>query len=48
MGDISGLPIGLSFMGRAYSEAELLGFAFAYEQASKARKAPEFKATLDP
>ena len=35
-----GLPIGLAFMGRAYSEAELLGFAYAYEQASKARKAP--------
>ena len=48
MGDISGLPIGLAFMGRAYSEAELLGFAYAYEQASKARKAPEFKATLEP
>ena len=48
MGDISGLPIGLAFMGRAYSEAELLGFAYAYEQASQARKAPEFKATLAP
>ena len=48
MGDISGLPIGLSFMGRAYSEAELLGFAFAFEQASQARKPPEYKATLAP
>ncbi len=48
MGDISGLPIGLAFLGRAYSEAELLGFAYAYEQASHARKAPEYKATLAP
>jgi amidase len=48
MGDVSGLPIGLTFMGRAYSEPELLGFAFAYEQASKARKPPEFVSTLEP
>ena len=48
MGDIAGLPIGLAFLGRAYSEAELLGFAYAFEQASHARKAPEYKATLAP
>ena len=48
MGDVRGLPIGLAFMGRAYSEPELLGFAYAYEQATHLRKAPEYKATLAP
>jgi amidase len=46
VGDSHGLPIGLTFMGRAYTEADLLGFAYALEQVSKARKAPEYKATL--
>ena len=43
-GDVHGLPLGLTFMGRPYSEPELIGFAYAFEQATKARKAPEFKA----
>lgn len=42
-GDSQGLPIGIVFMGRAYSEPELLGYAFAFEQISPARKAPEYK-----
>jgi Asp-tRNA(Asn)/Glu-tRNA(Gln) amidotransferase A subunit family amidase len=33
-------------MGRAYSEGALIGFAFALEQATKARKAPAFLATI--
>lgn len=40
MGLVKGLPVGLSFMGRAYSEAEMLGAGFAYEQAAKARVTP--------
>jgi amidase len=34
-------------MGRAYSEPQLLAMAFAFEQATKARKPPEFRPTLD-
>jgi amidase len=48
MGDVRELPIGLAFMGRAYSEPELLGFAYAFEQATKARKAPNYRPTLAP
>ncbi|HSP18759.1 MAG TPA: amidase [Myxococcaceae bacterium] len=45
MGQVRGLPVGLSFFGRAWSEARLLGLAYAYEQASKARKPPTFAAS---
>jgi amidase len=37
-----GLPVGMSFIGRANSEAKLLALAYAYEQAAKPRKAPRF------
>ena len=47
IGDTHGLPLGLTFMGRAYTEGELLGYAFAIEQVTKARKAPEYKPTLE-
>ena len=46
MGDTLGLPLGLAFMGRAYSEGELLAFGYAFEQKTQARRAPEYKATL--
>jgi len=46
MGSVRGLPVGLAFLGRAYSEPELLGFAYAYEQATHARKTPEYRPTL--
>jgi amidase len=36
--------VGLSFFGRAWSEARLLALAYAYEQASRARKPPTFAA----
>jgi amidase len=46
IGEARGLPLGLTFMGRAYSETELIGFGFALEQATRARKAPSYQATL--
>ncbi|MDZ4373742.1 MAG: amidase family protein, partial [Phenylobacterium sp.] len=42
MGYVVGLPVGMSFLGPAWSEARLLSLGFAYEQASKARREPEF------
>jgi amidase len=41
-----GLPIGISFFGRAYSEPALIKFAYAYEQATKHRRTPRFIPTL--
>jgi amidase len=42
MGDIAGLPVGLSLVGAAWSERTLLKFAYAYEQATQHRRAPAF------
>jgi amidase len=47
-GYVHGLPVGLSFFGRAWSEPALLGFGFAYEQATKHRRAPRFLADVEP
>jgi amidase len=41
-GFISGLPVGVSFFGRAWSEPLLLRVAYGFEQAFKVRKAPRF------
>ena len=46
IGDSHGLPLGITFMGPAYSEGALIGYGFALEQATKGRKAPEYKPTL--
>jgi amidase len=40
-----GVPFGISFFGRAWSEPTLIKLAYAYEQATKARKAPQFLTT---
>jgi amidase len=46
-GYVSGLPIGISFFGRAWSEPTLIKIAFAYEQATRYRRPPRFLTTLD-
>jgi amidase len=45
-GFISGLPVGISFFGRAWSEPTLIRLAFAFEQTIKARQTPRFLSTI--
>src|SRR5580700_6615210 len=45
-GFISGLPVGISFFARAWSEPTLIRLSFAFEQATKARQAPRFLSTI--
>ena len=40
MGSVHGLPVGLSFVAGAWTEARLLGYAYAFEQATQARVPP--------
>lgn len=42
-GKVYDLPVGFSFFGKPYSEPELIGCAFAFEQESKSRVKPSFK-----
>jgi amidase len=46
-GFVRGLPVGISFFGRAWSEPTLLKMAFAYEQATRHRRPPTFSPTAD-
>jgi amidase len=45
-GNVRGLPVGLSFIGTAWSEAKLIRLAYAYEQATRHRLPPQFVTTL--
>lgn len=47
-GTVSGLPVGLSFMGPAWSEPRLIALAHAFEQAAPALPAPTLQATCPP
>lgn len=48
MGFVYGMPVGLSFLGRAWSEPTLIRMAYAFEQATKHRRPPTFPAQSDP
>lgn len=46
MGFVHGLPVGISIFAEAFSEPKLISLAYAYEQATKHRAAPEFLSTF--
>jgi amidase len=47
MGTVRGLPVGLSFVGPAWSEARLLSLGYSFEQAAGARAAPRFLPSIE-
>jgi amidase len=46
-GSLRGLPVGISFFGRAWSEPTLLKIAYSFEQLTKARQKPRFLPTIN-
>jgi amidase len=47
MGAVMGLPVGLSIIGPAWSEARLLGYGYAYEHSAKAKVKPRFLLSIE-
>jgi amidase len=47
-GSLWGLPVGISFFGRAWSEPTLLKIAYGFEQMCNARRKPQFLPTIVP
>ena len=47
MGAVMGLPVGLSILGPAWSEARLLGYGYAYEQAAGVKLVPRFLPSIE-
>jgi amidase len=45
-GSVHGLPVGISFIGRAWTESRLIALAYAFEQITKHRRPPTFAPTL--
>lgn len=45
-GQVAGLPVGLTFMGPAWSDARLVRYAYAFEQAVQGRKPPTWRRTV--
>jgi len=43
MGNIEGLPIGISFIGKAWTEDKLISIAYSYEQGTRKRITPTYK-----
>ncbi|MBA2356786.1 MAG: amidase [Acidobacteria bacterium] len=46
-GQVRGLPVGVSFTGPAWSEFELIAIAYAFEQRTKLRRPPEYRASAE-
>ena len=47
-GYVCGLPVGISFIGAAWSEPALIRYAYAFEQATQVRRAPAFATSVRP
>jgi amidase len=47
MGQVKGMPVGLSFLGPKWSDALILSLGFDYEQASQKRLEPRFLRSIE-